>query len=95
LTKLHDGEDRRLPHTQIEEPARASSSRNKVSVNQHVDYSDHVPERQINVRVELDDEDDEAVEAVRLLDDVPLEIQEAWICEELLFALQVSMAQAS
>lgn len=64
-------------------------------VNQHVDYSDPVPERQINVRVELDDEDDEAVEAIRLLDDVPLEIQEAWICEELLFALQVSLAQAS
>ena len=27
----------------------------------------------------------------RLLDDVPLEVQEAWLCEDLLFVLQVSI----
>lgn len=32
----------------------------------------------------------ELSEERRLLDEVPLEVQEAWICEDLLFVLQVS-----
>lgn len=58
------------------------------------DRNGKLPEREVNIRVEVgaggDDNGEEVVE--RLLDDVPLEVQEAWICEELLFALQVRPA---
>lgn len=47
-------------------------------------------EREINIRVEVGGGEDEAEQVEeRLLDGVPLEIQEAWICEDLMFALQV------
>lgn len=93
----------RMASERTERPARpasrdgpvASSSRHRVSVDQVVhDRHGKLPEREVNIRLEVDgeevDEDDIAM-ADRLLDDVPLEVQEAWICEELLFALQVSI----
>lgn len=50
----------------------------------------------MDVRVENriigEDEEDEIFipEMERLLDGVPLEVQEAWICEDLMYVLQVS-----
>jgi hypothetical protein len=41
------------------------------------------------MQVEVNGDDTEAVRE-RLLDSVPLEIQEAWICEDIMFVLQVS-----
>lgn len=43
--------------------------------------------------IEEDEEEEEVAPEVveRLLDGVPLEIQEAWICEDLIFVLQVSL----
>ena len=68
-----------------------SSSRNKVTVNQTVhEQNGKLPEREVHIRVDMDGDDEPVVEE-RLLDDVPLEIQEAWICEELMFAFQVSI----
>jgi len=40
--------------------------------------------------VEIGAGDEEMDEVETLLNGVPLEIQEAWVCEDLLFALQVS-----
>jgi gamma-tubulin complex component 2 len=42
--------------------------------------------------IEEDEEEEEVAPEVveRLLDGVPLEVQEAWICEDLVFVLQVS-----
>ena len=67
------------------------SARNKVSVaqNRHA-YADKPVEREVNIQVELGTETAEEREVERSLEGVPLEIQEAWICEDLLFALQVS-----
>jgi hypothetical protein len=44
------------------------------------------------MQVEVNGDDTDGTEAVRerLLDSVPLEIQEAWICEDIMFVLQVS-----
>lgn len=69
----------------------ASSSRNKITTNQIVhDRNGKLPEREINIRVEVGAGEDEPQQVEeRLLDGVPLEIQEAWICEDLMFALQV------
>ena len=41
--------------------------------------------------MEVDAEEAEEEQVERLLDGVPLEIQEAWICEDLMFALQVGL----
>lgn len=49
------------------------------------------PEREVHIRVEIGEGEDEVDDVETLLDGVPLEVQEAWICEDLLFALQVSL----
>jgi len=49
------------------------------------------PEREVHIRVEIGEGEDEVDDVETLLDGVPLVVQEAWICEDLLFALQVSL----
>jgi len=75
----------------------ASTSRNKITTTQTVhDRNGKLPEREISIRVEVGAGEDEPEQVEeRLLDAVPLEIQEAWICEDLMFALQVRLACVS
>ena len=54
------------------------------------DRHGRAPEREVHIQVEIGAGDEEMDEVETLLDGVPLEIQEAWVCEDLLFALQVS-----
>lgn len=46
-------------------------------------------EKEVNIRLEVREEEDEVDSVETLLEGVPLEVQEAWVCEDLLFALQV------
>ena len=55
------------------------------------DRNGKAPEREVHIRVEIGEGEDEVDDVETLLDGVPLEVQEAWICEDLLFALQVSL----
>lgn len=52
-------------------------------------------EREVEVEVVIADQEEEAgpstgTASLRALDGVPLEVQEAWICEDMMFVLQVS-----
>lgn len=81
-------------------PASSSSARQIPSRER--DYRNRngkLPERGVDVEVLVEnrvisaDEEadiDEKLEEARLLDGVPLEVQEAWICEDMMFVLQVS-----
>jgi gamma-tubulin complex component 2 len=71
-------------------------TRNKVTVNQTL-HNKHgkAPERDVHIRVEVGEGEDEVDAVETLLDGEPLEIQEAWICEDLLFALQVGCVKIS
>ena len=62
----------------------------KVTVDQMRYETQDGPEREVDIRLELDAGEPEAEE--RLLDGVGLDIQEAWLCEDLLYALQVGHA---
>ena len=65
------------------------NGRNKVTLSdKHYETSDG-PQRDVDFRVELDGGEEEAAQE-RLLDDVGLDVQEAWLCEDLIYALQVS-----
>lgn len=82
------------PSTSSSKPSEPSSSRHAaVEVNGRLHPNSDLPDRgQPNVatRGSVANADDEAEETnPRLLDGVPLEVQEAWICEDLLFVLQV------
>jgi hypothetical protein len=72
----------------------SSSLAKRVSVQKevHEGANGQGTHREYKVRVEVgvQAQEEEEVESVqRLLDGVPLEVQEAWICEDLMFALQV------
>ena len=51
------------------------------------------PPVQAVAALELDDENLDTDEG-RRLDGVPLEVQEAWICEDLIFVLQVRLSKS-
>ena len=79
-----------FPKSQSE---RVVNGRNRVAVtDKHFETHDG-PQRDVNLRIELDageEEEEEEEEEERLLDGVGLDVQEAWLCEDLIYALQVS-----
>jgi gamma-tubulin complex component 2 len=83
-------------------PPTASSSRQPLGERREPDrISRHgkAPARVLDLEppieevagLELRDEDMEMEDETRKLDGVPLEVQEAWICEDLIVVLQVSL----
>jgi gamma-tubulin complex component 2 len=93
--------DQPIPSTSSSRPSSSSSRHRSQPLSDPQDWRNRngkqperavSRERVITVQVEVNgDAVEDEVERERLLDGVPLEIQEAWICEDILFVLQVGL----